>query len=55
MKDIDWLASGNLKYMKGAAGSKMVTYDIFNCIKSQIFIIEVMYLIVYKKDRFSGD
>lgn len=33
LKDIDWLSSGNLKYIKGAAGSKMLADDILNCLK----------------------
>ena len=34
LKDIDWLSSGNLKYLKGAAGSKMLAEDILNLVKS---------------------
>ncbi|MGE7946914.1 DGQHR domain-containing protein [Lysinibacillus sp. NPDC093688] len=32
LKEIDWLSSGNLKYIKGAAGSKMLADDILNCL-----------------------
>ncbi len=34
LKEIDWLTTGNLKYIKGAAGSKMLAEDILNCINS---------------------
>ncbi|UDK97508.1 DGQHR domain-containing protein [Lysinibacillus sphaericus] len=34
LKEIDWLASGDLKYLKGAAGSKILAKDIINCLKS---------------------
>lgn len=33
LKDIDWLSSGDLKYLKGTAGSKMLAGDILNCLK----------------------
>lgn len=33
LKEIDWLASGDLKYLKGAAGSKILASDIINCLK----------------------
>lgn len=33
LKEIDWLSTGNLKYLKGAAGSKMLADDILNCFK----------------------
>lgn len=33
LKDIDWSSTGDLKYLKGAAGSKMLASDILNCIK----------------------
>lgn len=33
LKDIDWSSSGDLKYLKGVAGSKMLAGDILNCIK----------------------
>jgi len=31
--DIDWSSNGDLKYLKGVAGSKMLAGDILNCIK----------------------
>lgn len=34
LKEIDWLASGDLKYLKGAAGSKILAKDILNCLKN---------------------
>ncbi|MGE7024458.1 DGQHR domain-containing protein [Solibacillus cecembensis] len=34
LKEIDWLSTGDLKYLKGAAGSKVLASDISNCIKS---------------------
>lgn len=34
LKDIDWLSSGNLKYLKGAAGPKVLAENILNCINS---------------------
>ncbi|EAZ85479.1 hypothetical protein BB14905_14820 [Bacillus sp. B14905] len=34
LKEIDWLSTGNLKYIKGAAGSKMLAEDIINCINN---------------------
>lgn len=34
LKEIDWLSTGNLKYIKGAAGSKMLAEDILSCLKS---------------------
>ncbi|MEQ6353199.1 DGQHR domain-containing protein [Lysinibacillus sp. M3] len=34
LKEIDWLTTGNLKYLKGAAGSKMLADDILNCLNS---------------------
>lgn len=33
LDNIDWLAIGDLKYLKGAAGSKMLAEDILNCVK----------------------
>lgn len=34
LKDIDWFSAGDLKYLKGAAGSKVLASDIFNCLKN---------------------
>jgi DNA sulfur modification protein DndB len=34
LKEIDWLSTGDLKYLKGVAGSKVLASDISNCIKS---------------------
>lgn len=34
LKGIDWSTSGDLKYLKGLSGSKMLSSDILNCIKS---------------------
>lgn len=31
--EIDWLSTGDLKYLKGAAGSKVLASDIINCLK----------------------
>lgn len=33
LNEIDWLAIGDLKYLKGAAGSKVLASDILNCMK----------------------
>lgn len=33
LKVIDWSASGDLKYLKGVSGSKILSNDILNCIK----------------------
>lgn len=33
LKDIDWTSNGDLKYLKGVAGSKMLASDILNCVK----------------------
>lgn len=33
LKEIDWLSTGDLKYLKGAAGSKVLANDILNCLK----------------------
>lgn len=33
LKEIDWLAIGDLKYLKGAAGSKILANDILNTLK----------------------
>ena len=33
LKEIDWLSTGDLKYLKGAAGSKILASDILNCLK----------------------
>lgn len=33
LKEIDWTSNGDLKYLKGVAGSKMLATDILNCIK----------------------
>lgn len=33
LKEIDWLSTGDLKYFKGAAGSKVLANDILNCLK----------------------
>lgn len=34
IKVIDWSTSGDLRYLKGVSGSKMLSDDIWNCIKS---------------------
>ena len=34
LKEIDWFSNGDLKYLKGAAGSKVLASDILNCIKN---------------------
>ncbi|ATP41045.1 hypothetical protein CSE16_13845 [Solibacillus sp. R5-41] len=34
LKEIDWLSTGDLRYLKGAAGSKILANDILNCLKS---------------------
>jgi len=31
--DIDWSASGDLQYIKGVAGTKLLAKDIRNCLK----------------------
>lgn len=33
LKEIDWLSTGDLKYLKGVAGSKVLASDVLNCIK----------------------
>ncbi|MEK4531030.1 hypothetical protein [Solibacillus sp. FSL K6-1554] len=33
LKEIDWLSTGDLKYLQGAAGSKVLANDILNCLK----------------------
>jgi DNA sulfur modification protein DndB len=33
LKQIDWSANGDLKYLKGVRGSKMLAQDILNCLK----------------------
>ncbi|EON70252.1 hypothetical protein [Lysinibacillus sphaericus] len=33
LSNIDWLAIGDLKYLKGIGGSKMLAEDILNCVK----------------------
>lgn len=33
LKDIDWSANGDLKYLKGLPGAKLLAGDILNCIK----------------------
>ncbi|USK68883.1 DNA sulfur modification protein DndB [Peribacillus asahii] len=33
LKQIDWSANGDLKYLKGTSGSKLLAQDILNCIK----------------------
>lgn len=33
LKVIDWSASGDLKYLKGVSGSKILSNDILNCVK----------------------
>jgi DNA sulfur modification protein DndB len=33
LKQIDWSASGDLKYLKGVSGSKILAQDILNCLK----------------------
>lgn len=33
LKDIDWSASGDLKYLKGLSGANMLARDILNCVK----------------------
>lgn len=33
LKEIDWMAAGDLKYLKGAAGSKILADDILNTLK----------------------
>ena len=32
LKEIDWSSNGDLKYLKGVAGSKMLADDILNCL-----------------------
>lgn len=32
LNEIDWLSTGDLKYLKGAAGSKVLASDILNCL-----------------------
>lgn len=32
LKEIDWLSTGDLRYLKGAAGSKVLASDILNCL-----------------------
>lgn len=34
LKEIDWFSNGDLKYLQGASGSKVLASDIFNCIKN---------------------
>lgn len=33
LKQIDWSANGDLKYLKGISGSKLLAQDILNCLK----------------------
>ncbi|MGA3674297.1 hypothetical protein [Lysinibacillus agricola] len=33
LDEIDWLATGDLKYLKGASGTKILVSDILNCLK----------------------
>lgn len=33
LKEIDWLSTRDLKYFKGAVGSKVLANDILNCLK----------------------
>ncbi len=33
LKEIDWSSNGDLKYLKGLSGSKMLSNDILNCVK----------------------
>lgn len=33
LKEINWLSTGDLKYLKGTAGSKVLAGDILNCLK----------------------
>ncbi len=33
LKEIDWLSTENLRYLKGAPESKILANDIFNCLK----------------------
>lgn len=33
LKDIDWSANGDLKYLKGLPGAKLLAGDILNCVK----------------------
>ena len=33
LKEIDWLSTGDLRYLKGASGSKILANDILNCLK----------------------
>lgn len=33
LKQIDWAANGDLKYLKGVSGSKILAQDILNCMK----------------------
>lgn len=33
LKEIDWLSTGDLRYLKGTAGSKVLASDILNCLK----------------------
>lgn len=34
LKDIDWSSSGDLKYLKGVSGSKMLAGDIMSCLNN---------------------
>lgn len=40
LKEIDWLATGDLKYLKGAAGSNILASDILNCLKVKKKVLE---------------
>lgn len=33
LDEIDWLATGGLKYLKDASGTKILVSDILNCLK----------------------
>ena len=33
LDEIDWLANGDLKYLKGVPGTKILVSDILNCLK----------------------
>ncbi|WCR26617.1 hypothetical protein L3476_25930 [Paenibacillus thiaminolyticus] len=33
LSEIDWSINGDLKYLKGAAGAKILASDILNCLK----------------------
>lgn len=33
LKEIDWLSTGDLKYLKGVAGAKILANDILHCLQ----------------------